>query len=73
MMFESLRRLVYEKKKTETAGINGVQTNRCARLAAQFGGLYMVVLVRHVRCSHSSTVLFLLHPIPYIRADWSAN
>lgn len=72
-MFERLKRLVYEKKKTETAGIHGVRTTRCARSAAQFGGHYMVVHVRHVRCSRSLTVLFLLHPIPYIRADWSAN
>lgn len=40
---------MYEKKKTETAGIHGVQTNRCARSAAQFGGLYMAV---HVSCMY---------------------
>lgn len=40
---------MYEKKKTETAGIHGVKTHRYARSAAQFGGLYLVMHVRHVR------------------------
>lgn len=54
---------MYGKKKTETA--DGAKTNRCARPAEQFGGLYIVAHICHVTSDADtpSTVLFLLHPI----------